>query len=49
MKIANLFEDSNILKLAQRAAKELLDDGLDKYPLLRERCDALLTDEIIMN
>lgn len=49
MKIANLFEDRDILRLAQRAAKSLIEDGTDKYPLLKKRCDELLSNEIIMN
>ena len=49
MKIANLFEDRDILRLSQKAAKSILDDGLSNYPLLLKRCDALLKDEVIMN
>ena len=49
MKIANLFEDRDILRLAQRAAKSLIEDGTDKYPLLKKRCDELLSNEIVMN
>lgn len=49
MKIANLFEDRDILRISQRAAKSLIEDGLDKYPLLKKRCDELLSNEIIMN
>ena len=49
MKIANLFEDRDILKLAQEAAKEIEHDGMDKYPALQQRCDKMFSDEIIMN
>lgn len=49
MKIANLFEDRDILRLSQKAVKSLVDDGLEKYPLLKKRCDDLLENEIIMN
>lgn len=49
MKIANLFEDRNILKLSQQAAKEISDAGLDNYPLLKKKCDELISDEIVMN
>ena len=49
MKIANLFEDRDILKLAQEAAKEIEHDGMDKYPALQKRCDKMFSDEIIMN
>lgn len=49
MKIANLFEDRDILRLSQQAAKSLEDEGIEKYPLLLERCRELLSDEVIMN
>ena len=49
MKIANLFEDRDILRLSQKAAKSILDDGLSNYPLLLKRCRDLLKDEVIMN
>ncbi len=49
MKIANLFEDRNILKLSQEAAKFIADTGIENYPSLKNKCDALLSDEIIMN
>lgn len=49
MKIANLFEDRTILKLSQSAAKELKEQGLDNYPLLKERLKAVFSDEIVMN
>ena len=44
MKIANFFEDRQILKISQEAAKSLADEGLDKYPLLKERCERLISD-----
>ena len=49
MKIANLFEDRDILRLSQKAVKSLIDDGLENYPLLVKRCQALLSSEVIMN
>lgn len=49
MRIANLFEDRSILKLSQEAARFIEDDGLDKYPMLKEKCDALMREEIVMN
>lgn len=49
MKIANLFEDRNILKLSQEAAKFIADTGIENYPALKNKCDAILSDEIIMN
>ena len=49
MRIANLFEDKAILKLSQEAAKEIGEVGLSEYPLLKKRCEALLSDDIVMN
>ena len=49
MKIANLFEDRDLLKLSQEAAKTISDEGLDKYPLLKERCRKMISNEIVMN
>ncbi|MBQ3125144.1 MAG: ATP-dependent DNA helicase RecG [Clostridia bacterium] len=49
MRIANLFEDKDILKLSQEAAKEVAEKGLDSYPLLKKRCEALLSEDIVMN
>lgn len=49
MKIANLFEDRNILKLSQQAAKDITEAGLNNYPLLKKKCDELISDEIVMN
>ncbi len=49
MKIANLFEDRNILRLSQEAAKLIISNGLGRYPQLRQRCSELLSNEIIMN
>lgn len=49
MKIANLFEDRNILKLSQQAAKSIIEKGIENYPELKKRCDALISTEIIMN
>lgn len=49
MKIANLFEDREILRLSQKAVKLIDEDGLENYPLLKQRCDNLLSNEIVMN
>ncbi|MBQ3427727.1 MAG: ATP-dependent DNA helicase RecG [Clostridia bacterium] len=49
MRIANLFEDRDILRLSQKAVKSIIDKGLQNYPLLIKRCEALLSDEVIMN
>lgn len=49
MKIANLFEDKDILKMSQEAANIISEQGLDKYPLLKKRCDTLLAENIVMN
>ncbi len=49
MKIANLFEDREILKLSQQAAKTITDEGIDQYPLLKERCRKLISEDIVMN
>ena len=49
MRIANLFEDKDILRLSQRAAKQLIEEGTDKYPQLMERSKRLLSSEVIMN
>lgn len=49
MKIANLFEDRNLLSLSQRAAKDILNVGLDNYAELKRRCDRLIDDGVVMN
>ncbi len=49
MKIANLFEDGDILKQAQDAAAEITGAGLENYPELKKRCDKILNDGIAMN
>ena len=49
MKIANLFEDTDILQQAQNAASEIIEKGLDNYPALKKRCEKLLLDEVVMN
>ncbi len=49
MRIANLFEDKDILKLSQEAAKEIGEEGLTEYPLLKKRCETLLSEDIVMN
>lgn len=49
MKIANLFEDGDILKQAQTAATEIIEKGIENYPELKARCDKVLLDDVIMN
>ena len=49
MKIANLFEDRDILRLSQKAVKSIIEEGIDKYPLLKKRTEKLLDSEVIMN
>lgn len=53
MRIANLFEDRDILKMAQAAAADILDEdsdlSSDKYALLKARCEKMLTENIAMN
>ncbi len=49
MKIANLFEDKDILKQSQEAAKEISETGLEQYPLLKKRCDMLISENVVMN
>lgn len=47
--IANLFEDGDILKQAQTAAAEIINNGLSKYPALLKRCENALRDDVAMN
>lgn len=49
MKIANLFEDKDVLKESQEASKQVAETGLDKYPLLKNRCETLISDNVVMN
>lgn len=53
MRIANLFEDRDILALSQRAAKDICDEDInltsEKYRGLRKRIEKLVMDEIVMN
>ena len=49
MKIANLFEDQDILELAQEAAKEISEEGMDRCPLLKKRCEMVLNEDVVMN
>lgn len=51
MKIANLFEDMDILKDAQEAVAEILKDDpeLIKYPGLKKRISSMFSEKIIMN
>lgn len=53
MKIANLFEDTDILSKAQEAAREIMENDAslssEKYNGLRKRAQKLIADEIVMN
>lgn len=51
MRIANLFEDGDILKQAQTAAAQIIHEGInqEKYKLLKKRCDSVLADDVVMN
>lgn len=51
MHIANLFEDRDILKEAQLAAADIINDGFDKpeYAPLKMRCEKALNKDVIMN
>lgn len=53
MKIANLFEDRDILAVSQMAAKEIMEEDplleSEKYAELKKRADKILNDGIVMN
>ena len=53
MRIANLFEDGDILKQAQEAAKEIVGSNKffadEKYAGLRRRAERILSGDVIMN
>lgn len=53
MKIANLFEDRDILQMSQEAAKTImLEDpqlSLEKYKGLKNRASKIINDDIVMN
>ncbi len=53
MKIANLFEDRDILAVSQMAAKDILAEDpkleSEKYKALRERADKIINSGIVMN
>ena len=53
MKIANLFEDADILKQSQEAAQYIIADDRnlesEKYNGLKRRCQRIFDDEVIMN
>ncbi len=53
MKIANLFEDRDILALSQLAAKDIMEEDAslesDKYIGLRKRCEKITSEDIVMN
>lgn len=53
MRIANLFEDADILKLSQEAAAEIIAEDAhlegEKYSGLKRRCSKIFEEEVIMN
>ncbi len=51
MKLANLFEDADILRLAQKASNEIIseDASLSLYPRLLERIDKIYKDAGALN
>lgn len=53
MKIANMFEDRDILAVSQMAAKEIMEEDpkmeSDKYKKLRKRADRIINSDIVMN
>lgn len=51
MKIANLFEDMDVLKIAQEAVGEIIRDDpeLIKYPGLKKKISSMFSEKIIMN
>lgn len=49
MRIANIFEDRNILKIAGEAAKMILEEGPEKYPKLKEKYESVIPENIVMN
>ena len=48
MKIANLFEDGDILREAQQAARDIINGNVE-CEKLQERCKKMLIDKIVMN
>lgn len=53
MRIANLFEDRDILAVSQMAAKDIMEEDAlletEKYRGLRKRCEKITSEEIVMN
>lgn len=53
MKIANLFEDRDILLEVQKAAEDIMAEDAElkseKYALLKKRCTKVLSGDIVMN
>lgn len=53
MRIANLFDDRDILKLAQEAAENILSEdpalASEKYKGLKRRADKIINDGVVMN
>lgn len=52
MRIANLFEDANILKKAQEAAKEIIEKGYidtDEYAFMKYKAERIFDENIVFN
>ncbi len=49
MRIANLFEDGDILKDAQEAAELIIKEPRPEYEMIEKRTEAMLKREIILN
>lgn len=53
MRIANLFEDRDILAMSQEAAKKIMVEDRhlesEKYSGLRKRAESIISDDIVMN
>jgi ATP-dependent DNA helicase RecG len=53
MRIANLFEDRDILAMSQEAAKKIMAEDRhlesEKYSGLRKRAESIISDDIVMN
>ena len=52
MRIANLFEDRDILAMSQEAAKKIMAEDRhlesEKYSGLRKRAESIISDDIVM-
>ena len=53
MRIANLFEDRDILAMSQEEAKKIMAEDRhlesEKYSGLRKRAESIISDDIVMN